>query len=291
MAGEPMKRIAFLVASALSLATCTTIPAPEIETFGDAFAETRAAGNVLLDRVEPFFAALEPATAVNNCGELDRQIHPCFDPALALGGLDADPEAIAARRAALDVVADYSQLLADFAAGKTVADSQARIESLIDASSTFLTLVRAAPLLDTVSAPLLALTQTLSQGLAAADTRTLILDARGAIGSLLDELEADTPLLYDIYRVARLQDVRAALAAADQAGADAARADINAYYDSLTLFVILLEGTKDAHEALADAATAGRRPTVDNLRVVMEQAIQIRNQAEAFWIEVRKIGD
>jgi hypothetical protein len=288
-----MRRFVVPFIALLALAGCITLPAPEIQNFDDAFQETRRAGAVLLDKVSPIIADVLAGTpAQPECARVQMRVMACFDPRLAVTDYPAEPLPIAVRRLALDLVEAYSRLLTGYASGQPVAQAQGRVDAVIALGSTLLSFTGAGaglgPIVENVRQPLQALIARLAQARSRIEARELIISQRDVIKGLLRELEADTPVLYQIYRsagLARWADLRLT----NPSAAEQVLADINAYHRSLALYVRLLRKTADAFDVLAAAAEQPIALNANSLRLVMEEAIAMRNEATAFWDAIRQV--
>jgi hypothetical protein len=297
---------ALLIAFLSVLLAGAGVPLQELRLYADAFQDTRAAGHILLDKIQPIIAATPvqvPAAdqaqspQSNDCS-IDRHGAPsCFAPYLPLPeDRAADPPSIVMRRVALDLIAAYNSILIDIASGRDPREIRPRFEEVAQFAGTILTLTGAGSgmvaLLPPVSAGLQRLSERYRGARNAALTRQEILDNREVVKALLGQLQQDVPKLYEIYRLKRLDDRREALSANNEPQAQAVSQDLRRFHASLAAYFILLAKTADALDLLA--AAAADKPaaaSAPNPADLLRNAMMLRRDASHFWDTVRKVGD
>lgn len=295
------RRVAWVAAAflfGLALIGCAAIPTAELRDYAAAFQESRAAGYILLDKISPIIAKRQQGTKQAAACPKDRTGTPrCFNPKLVgPSGRPPEPTVIIVRRAALDLVAVYNSVLVDLAEGKSEAEVQSRVGEVVDFASEMIGLIGVGGaglpvLVGTLRGPLLALIGRIEQQRAVLATRQAVLEGRETVKAILSALAAETPTYYELYRAQRLQDIVPLRTSGNQAGQQAILDDINAYYASLTSYVLILQKTSKALDTLAAAVERGGQPTPENIREVIKEAIELRQEAKTFWETVRKARD
>jgi hypothetical protein len=276
------------------------VPVEELRLYAEGFAETRAAGHILLDKVAPIVAGVPTAQGEQadqgDCS-VDRHGAPkCFDPRLAFTeARSTDPTSIAVRRAALDLIATYNGMLIELANGREPHELGSRLGEVAELAGTILVLTGGAAglpaLVPPVAAGLNKLVERLGSARTAAVTRQEIVENRDTIKALLAQLKEDTPKLYEIYRLKRLDDRREALAENKVELAEAVSNDLRQFHAGLAAYFVLIGRTSEALDTLALAATG---PATENPRSsgsALRDALDLRRDAKAFWDNIRKVGD
>jgi hypothetical protein len=287
---------------ATALAPHWPISVEELRLYTEAFHETRAAGHILLDKIAPIIAAV----ALPGPGEqpdpsdcrVDRHGAPkCFDPRLAVAEApSSDPQPIAVRRAALELISAYNGMLIELANGREPRELQSRLGEVVELAGTVLVLTGGAAaglpaLVPPVVAGLNKLTERLGTARAAAVTRQDILDNRDTIKALLAQLKEDTPKLYEIYRLKRLDDRREALSQNRTELAEAASNDLRQFHASVAAYFVLIGRTAEALDTLAVAASDSAAHNSHGSSGIFRGALDLRRDAKAFWDRIRRVGD
>jgi hypothetical protein len=133
------------------------------------------------------------------------------------------------------------------------------------------------------------LTERLGTGRAAAVTRQEILDNRHTIKALLAQLKEDTPKLYEIYRLRRLDDRREALSQNRTELAEAASNDLRQFHASVAAYFVLIGRTAEALDTLAVSDSAAHNP--HSSRGIFRGGLDLRRDAKVFWDRIRRVGD
>jgi hypothetical protein len=286
----------------LGEATAQPISVEELRLYTEAFHEARAAGHILLDKIAPIIAAvalLGPGEQpdASDCS-VDRHGAPkCFDPRLTVATApSSDPQPIAVRRAALELISAYNGMLIELANGREPRELQSRLGEVVELAGTVLVLTGGAAaglpaLVPPVVAGLNKLTERLGTGRAAAVTRQEILDNRHTIKALLAQLKEDTPKLYEIYRLKRLDDRREALSQNRTELAEAASNDLRQFHASVAAYFVLIGRTAEALDTLAVAASDSAAHNPHSSRGIFRGALDLRRDAKAFWDRIRRVGD
>lgn len=165
-------------------------------------------GDALLDDVASAmeFAARQSQIAAGQSGT-EKPYPTAFDPKLDIAGAAAtEPEAVAARRTALAVVAHYNDILVQLAEGRTGEEVASNVGALGERVTGF------AQLLGAGANPLIGLgVSALSKALdlaerlrAGAEFKRAILDGHENVDAILAALIQDTSLIYQIH-VSRLE--------------------------------------------------------------------------------------
>lgn len=293
---------ALLVASLSVLLSGASIPVDELRLYAESFQETRAAGHILLDKIQPIIAAVPlPSTADGGSTEasecsVDRHGAPsCFAPHLVLAEARAsDPPSIAVRRTALDLIAAYNGILIDLSSGREPREMRSRFDEVGQFANTILTLTGVAggglpALLPPVLASLRRVTDRARDTRTTALTRQEILENRDTVKALLLHLQQDVPKLYEIYRLKRLDDRREALTAKNEALAESVSNDLRQFHASLRIYFVLLGRSGDALDTLALAASKPAAAKPQNLTWALGEALNLRREAGAFWEAIRKV--
>ena len=278
------------------------ISVEELRLYTEAFHEARAAGNLLLDKIAPIIAAvalLGPGEQpdASDCS-VDRHGAPkCFDPRLAVAAAPpSDPQPIAVRRAALELISAYNGMLIELANGREPRELQSRLGEVVELAGTVLLLTGGAAaglpaLVPPVVAGLNKLTERLGPARATAVTRQEILDNRHTIKALLAQLKEDAPKLYEIYRLKRLDDRREALSQNRTELAEAASNDLRQFHASVAAYFVLIGRTAEALDTLAVAASDSAAHNPHSSRGIFRGALDLRRDAKAFWDRIRRVGD
>jgi hypothetical protein len=278
------------------------ISVEELRLYTEAFHEARAAGHILLDKIAPIIAAVAlPGPGeqpdASDCS-VDRHGAPkCFDPRLAVAAApSSDPQPIAVRRAALELISAYNGMLIELANGREPRELQSRLGEVVELAGTVLVLTGGAAaglpaLVPPVVAGLDKLTERLGTARAAAVTRQEILDARHTIKALLAQLKEDTPKLYEIYRLKRLDDRREALSQNRTELAEAASNDLRQFHASVAAYFMLIGRTAEALDTLAAAASDPAAHNPHSSSGIFRGALDLRRDAKAFWDRIRRVGD
>ena len=114
----------------LAAACAQPAPVEHVQLYADAAAQTKTAGNLLLDRISPIIASQDTAQSAARLrtGRPSRVSRDASTCAITGNGAGrSDPPSIATQRTALDLVAAYARILADLAEGKSTANLQAKI--------------------------------------------------------------------------------------------------------------------------------------------------------------------
>jgi hypothetical protein len=278
-----------------------SVPIEDLRLYADAFHETRAAGHILLDKIAAIIATVPLTTATEqpegtDCS-VDRHGAPrCFDPRLAVVEARSwDPPSIAARRAALELIAAYNGMLIDLANGRDPRELQSRLGEVAELAGTILGLAGAPAglpaLVPVVATGLNRLVERVGAARTAAVTRQEILDNRDTIKALLAQLKEDVPKLYEIYRVKRLDDRREALSQNNAELAEAASSDLRQFHASLAAYFVLIGKTSDALDMLALAAADTAPDSPHGGSGFVRGALDLRRDAKAFWDSIRRVGD
>jgi hypothetical protein len=278
-----------------------SVPIEELRLYADAFHETRAAGHILLDKIAVIIATVPLTTATEqpegtDCS-VDRHGAPrCFDPRLAMAeDRSWDPPSIAARRAALELIAAYNGMLIDLANGRDPRELQSRLGEVAQLAGTVLALAGAPAglpaLVPAAATGLTRLVERLGAARTAAVNRQEILDNRDTIKALLAQLKEDAPKLYEIYRVKRLDDRREALDNKNVELAEAASSDLRQFHASLAAYFVLIGRTSEALDTLAMAAADTATENPHGGSGFVRGALDLRRDAKTFWDSIRKVGD
>lgn len=277
------------------LSGCTSIPVADLNTYDQAFTQARLAGDLLLDQISPIIA--EQTTGAANAGcPLDALgVHSCFDPLGVLTkGQSDDPRSILIRRAALQTVADYNGVLLALADGRFTTGGTAQINDIIASSQMLLKLTSVAVpglpgLLGTAATGALGgLVTSLQNIRSAVEVRQAIIAGAPVIQSILGALARETSDLYAIYLKAKTREIANAATAGSAERKKKAIGEVNAFYDSLAAYVVVLNATSEALNTLANAATNGGGTAAD-VRAIITSALDIRTKADAFWTAARAL--
>jgi hypothetical protein len=292
--------------AALFVAACS-LPTQQVDNYRSAFAEARNSGIILLDKISPAVASVEPTTAAApavNCGINSQGYYRCFDPTLALQNKDrADPPGIAARRLAIETVALYNDLLLDLVNGKVIDRTNAKIGELSDLVLQLSQVAGVAgsftPIISQVTPALQAFASSLRSATSSIGLRRALVEGAPLVQEILTRLAVDTRRMFEIYSayqamtIARLDaDIKIATLGGRASEAVQQRADvvanINTFHDSLTAYVVVLEKTNVALDALSEAAMHPVQ-SISDLTKVAAAASEIRSRATDFWNIVRKL--
>lgn len=300
-----------------ALAGCVSLPVEEVRIYSEAFQEARQAGEVMLDKVAPYFPNSSPNQ--QGCTRGSRAFPKKFCPEVALLGDKAnEPAAIKTRRLALQTTARFNAILVGYAEGKPAADLKGQINEFAQLATLLVPLAGLVPSAGLTALPagfglaagkLGNLAALIEQRRSQAIARQAIIDAVPAIQELLKLLAEDTPDLFNIYLAGRqleksplLQTIGDAKSSLKSKPANAAilrntikqstqqikaiNADINQFHINLTLYVKVLDETG---KALGTLALAAQNPTInqDGLRALIKSSIEIRDAAGDFWKSVR----
>ena len=203
---------------------------------------------------------------------------------------------IRARRLSLELVGEYNLALVDLAEGKSATDLGTRIGDLSGLANDLLLVAGVstgglpALLAPAVVSSLSALAARLERMRANAAARQSILDERETVEALIDELIADTPRMYKIYKAHQI-GVWFAVARSKGKESPDAKAEfdrIPAYHEALAAYVRILERTREAHGRLIETTASGGSSVAD-LRAFIAEAIEIKNSAGAFWNQIRAV--
>src|SRR5262245_46571519 len=202
----------FLVIVLLAPA-CTQVPAEHLRLYADTAAQTKQAGNLVLDRVSPIIATPDGGPATKDCGpDAQSGIPRCLDlrQISGNGAGRSDPPSVAVQRTALDLVAAYARILADLAEGKSTAELQANIGAAAKVAGLLVSLTGiGAPIgaaLPLLTPQLQALAGRLEAQRAGQIVRQSLIADRATVQAVLKALEDTTPDMYEIYKARRQLD-------------------------------------------------------------------------------------
>ena len=202
MRGLPIRPVA-VVAFAMVLAACDTIPADQVQFYADSYAQANEAGNRLYDAlVEPIERSKVVPSAPEEAGE-QREFPESFAPGdfLADEGdgpiRPGEPDEIAIRRVAMTTIADYNAIMVRLASGQTAAELSQEIDSLAGHLSIL-------PGLGTAEVPLIAGAIGKLAGFAESlradsELRAALIAGQEPIAELVDALRADTVDMYGTF--------------------------------------------------------------------------------------------
>jgi len=275
----------------LLVGACTSAPREELNAYDNAFQEARLAGDAVLDKVAPIIAE---RAGVEGC-PITRAGYPkCFDALSVLtSGRSNDPRPILVRRAALQTIADYNSVLLAIADGRFNVGSTAQINDLVVSGQTLLKLasVAAPGLPSLLSGPatqaLGGLITEVQNVRSALELRRAVTAGAPTVQEMLYALAADTPKLYEIYLTAKKKEIGNAIAKGLPDLERKAKAEANAYHDSLEKYVIVLNETSQALHLLTTIAAKNSVTTAD-IRAIVGQAAVLRSKADAFWSAASK---
>lgn len=190
---------------------------------------------------------------------------------------------------ALELVTEYTLALVEVAEGKSADDLQSNVGQITELATGLISLVGVPiPGLTSLTsgpggAALNGLLGQLSAIQANAKIRQSLIAERATVAELVDVLIEDTSVMYQLYFNHRKLRVLKGLGSEPEEMTAAAN-----YHKSLTAYVLILKQAKKAHERLAEAT---RRPvtSIGDLRVVMEQAINLKRSAQEFWNVIREV--
>jgi hypothetical protein len=276
-----------IVAAAAVLSSCSAlIPKQELQSFRASFVEAQKAGDLLYDEISVIIDATEGRGAV--CGK-DRSGTPkCFDPHQVSSSTrrHEDPS-VRARRLALELVSEYTLALVEVAEGArsqqlkdNIGQATNLAKGLAGLGSSFLPGLPAllgGPVVDTFTN----LAVRLEGARSAGDIRQSLINERATIAELIDLLIEDTSTMYEIYY--RYRQVRALQPGA--AAMDEIRKAAD-YHEALTAYVLILQRSKAAHENLVESA---RVTSIGDLRLVIQEATELRASAQEFWNAIRDV--
>lgn len=191
---------------------------------------------------------------------------------------------------ALELVTQYTLSLVEVAEGKSADDLRSNVGQITELATGLVGLVGVpvpGMLTSLTSGPggaaLNGLLGQLSAIQANAKVRQSLIAERATVAELVDVLIEDTSVMYQLYFNHRKLRVLKGLGNEQDEMTAAAN-----YHKSLTAYVLILKQAKKAHERLAEAT---RRPvtSIGDLRVVMEQAINLKRSAQEFWNVIREV--
>ena len=280
----------------LLAAGCAPPPVEHVQVHAEAAAQTRTAGNIVLDRIAPIVPVQDNADPAADCGpEGQSGIPRCLDlrQITGSGASRLDPPSIAVQRVALDLVAAYARILADLAEGRSTAELQADIGAAATIAGSLATLTgvgTAASVAMMVAVPgIQELAGRLEAQRAGQVIRQSLIADRETIQAVLRQLEDLTPKMYEIYKLKRQDDRRAALMARDRAAADTAVEDIKRFHAALEAYVRLLRATSATLDTLARDAQQAARPGLQATQAALKQAIDARTEAQVLLNTVRQL--
>jgi len=180
---------------------CTTLPTAQLVAYTDSFTEVQTAGNAIYDELVEVWP--ESDRPQQTCGLNDAGFKPCIDANALLNPSPWDPtepEDIIIRRAALDVIGTYNQLLLDIAEGRPTGIITARLNELSGLAGALAPLLpglgsEVVPIVDQITKITKAVENLQSQGQAA---RSLT-SAKPDIDELMAFLIEDAPAVYTVY--------------------------------------------------------------------------------------------
>jgi hypothetical protein len=285
----------------LSLAACVPVPIEHIKLYADTAAQTRTAGNALLDRISPIVAATKEAPSTKNCGPNPQTGIPrCFDQTLVVGEVSGrlDPPSVAVDRLALELVAVYAAILADLAEGKSADEVRARVEDVANvaialagplAAATGVGLPVAAGL-QVLAPQVKELARKLEAVRAGQIVRQSLIADRTTIKAILAALEDETPTLYRIYMDKRSRDRNDALLAENRVAANEIADDIKQFHAALAAYVRLLRAVAKSLDTLARDAEQSTRPSAQAVQTAVKQAIDARAEAQSLLNAIGQLG-
>ena len=282
---------------------CTRLPEAELRAYAASYQQAAAAGNRLLDEVAPVVAT-GPAEA-SSCPVNERGYRPCFDPALALAGMNggsAESPDIQLRRLSLALIAGYTQLLVDIADGKPGQELSSRIDEMSATAALLASLVNGPVVSDAAVAVVSGLAARFRNIGASSDAAESVLAARGDIVALIDWMIGDSATLYQLFVVpaetrlgnllldrgaARFESPAAVAAVDTQIAAESDR--IVVFEASMTTYVRLLQHAKIGIHRLADAVERPEATTDERLASLLRQAAEVRIEAERLLALLREL--
>ncbi|WP_350333279.1 hypothetical protein [Coralliovum pocilloporae] len=281
----------------LGLVACSGIPTEEVQTYTTAYTEAQAAGTLLLDKISP---TLAPRGGKSKCKQRATGITSCFDADLAIHGdqiLEAD--SIRVRRAALDAIATYNALLLAYAENRSADVAKSQLNGLGLLLSDLQSLIPGSGIpFGTITDQLGGFVARIEQARASRNLRQVLIDGKPIIQDILAALIEDTDEIYTIYYGPRRKR-QVQLAIIVKRGGEGAKVavqqreaitrDLRQFHDSVTSYARLLHRTSKALDVLADAAE-NPQLSEENLRAVIRESIEIRNEARIFWRTIRGQG-
>jgi len=271
------------------LAGCSTIPIQELQGLHDGFFEAQKAGDLLYDEISIIINSTGGDS--NSCAPNSRGAPRCFDPSQVSSGTRVQEHAsVRARRMALELITQYTLALVEVAEGKSADDIKSNVGQITELATGLLGLVGVPVpgILGSLTggpggAALNGLLGQLSTIQANAKIRQSLIAERQTVAELVNVLIEDTSVMYQVYFNHRKLRVLKGLGSEQDEMTTAAN-----YHKSLTAYVLILKQAKRAHERLVEAT---RRPltSIGDLRVVMEQAINLKRSAQEFWTVIREV--
>lgn len=273
---------------------CSGIPAEEVQTYTDAYNEAHAAGILLLDKIAPTLSIKDGKA---KCKQKATGAPSCFDADLAIkGDVILESDALRVRRAALDIIKTYNALLLAYAENRSADVAESQLTSLGRLLGDLQSFIPGSGLaFGPITDQLGGFVRRLERARSARNLRQVLVDGKPIVQDILAVLIDDTDEIYTIYFEPRRKR-RVQLALAVKRGGDGAAlarqqravitADLRQFHDAVTSYTRLLDKTSKALDALADAA-ANPQLSEDNLRAVIRESIEIRNEARIFWRTIR----
>jgi len=299
------------------VAGCLQVPVDEVRGYRDAFAQARAAGDLVLDEVALLAVGDSTSESGANCAiDRERGYRPCFDLSFALGPKKArqsEPPLIAVRRLSLSQIDSYNALLTAMAEGRSSEALISRVDGVLDAANAAASLaghfgrtqfiggVKAADLAVEAFKPLIAKLESARASNAAANS---VLAARSDIETIISLLISETPAYYELFlsehkrrlrhlqldrgdaqdegETERIEEIDARLAVARDA--DHPNNPARAFEKALTGYVQSLDASKMALRTLEDIIRAPVNGPAATIETITRQTIAV----EQFVIETRE---
>ncbi|MDW3183380.1 hypothetical protein [Roseobacter sp.] len=297
------------------LSACAVLPKNELVAYADSVANTKAAGDLILDEVSAVLVTDSDPKATS-CARNAQGYRPCFRVEFALGEegvrVNEHPD-IQVRRLALAVLETYSEILLDVSAGRPASVIAQRGKEL-GALNTAVTALFAGTGVVLAELPIAGVTNiaerlvtAATQNAASRSVLKLEPDIRSLIGLMID----DTPALYAVYVSQFVGSVRQTSIALNRARLDgkteeqarlqrkldalrspqgnAAKAIL--FENALTDYVKLLDRSDKTLVSLREAVTLETVNSVERSTEFVRRATETRILLESVLTDLKDLRD
>lgn len=311
--GSP--RIICVFIAVFFLSACAVLPKNELVAYADSVANTKAAGDLILDEVSAVLVT-DSEPKARSCARNAQGYRPCFRVEFALGEegvrVNEHPD-IQVRRLALAVLETYSEILLDVSAGRPASVIAQRGKEL-GALNTAVTALFAGTGVVLAELPIAGVTNiaerlvtAATQNAASRSVLKLEPDIRSLIGLMID----DTPALYAVYVSQFVGSVRQTSIALNRARLDgkteqqarlqrkldalrspqgnAAKAIL--FENALTDYVKLLDRSDKTLVSLREAITLETVNSVERSTEFVRRATETRILLESVLTDLKDLRD